>query len=74
MNRTEFKRMNAPYFVRHYLHDLFVHLFQLLAYPDLTVRTVVDLEPGRLLTTFPVPLRDDPLSSPPVEMDLGIKV
>lgn len=64
--------MNVVYFVRHYY--LFIYLFQLLGYPDLTVRTVVDLEPGRLLTTFPMPLRDDPLSSPPVKMDLGIKV
>lgn len=63
--------MNAVYFVRHYL---FIYLFQLLGYPDLTVRRVVDLEPGRLLTTFPMPLRDDPLSSPPVKMDLRIKV
>lgn len=66
--------MNVVYFVRHYLQYLFIYLFQLLGNPDLTVWTVVDLEPGRLLTTFPMPLRDDPLSSPPVKMDLGIKV
>lgn len=50
------------------------YLFQLLGYPDLTVRAVVNLEPGGLLPAFPMALRDDSLSSPPVKMDLGVKV
>lgn len=54
--------------------DREVYLFQLLGYPDLTVWTVIDLEPGGLSTAFSMPFRDDSFSSPPVKMDFGIKV
>ena len=50
------------------------YLWQLLSDPDLTLGVVVDLEPGRLWPATPVPPRDDPLSSPPIEVHLGIKV
>lgn len=51
-----------------------LYLRQLLSDPDLTVRLVVDLEPGGLLPASAVPLWDGPLSSPPVEVHLRVDV
>lgn len=44
------------------------HLLQLLRYPDLALRFIIDLEPGRLQSASPVPLWDDSLSSPPIKV------
>lgn len=50
------------------------YLWQLLSYSDLNVWMVVNLEPGWLLPASPVALWDDSLSSPPIEVYLGINI
>lgn len=60
------------WFSRFVMYELY--LWQLLSYPNLAVWVVINLEPGWLLTASPVPLWDDPLSSPPIKVHLGINI
>lgn len=51
-----------------------LYLRQLLCYPNLTVWMIINLEPVWLYLSFPMPIRDDALSSPPVEVHLWTQV
>lgn len=72
-DHNDFKNENTMRFSSTLTPNEF-YLWQLLSYPDLSVRVVIDLEPGWFYPATSVPPWDDSLSSAPVKVDLGINI